>query len=133
MPTDLDEVTASYHRCRSSAGFLDDFYAIFFAKSPDVAAKFRNTDMDRQKLMLRQSLLLMLSYNISPEDTRTDLQTLAERHSRRGVDIPPKMYDWWLDALCEAVRRHDPKYVAELDGLWRQAMHAGIDLFQRAY
>ena len=114
MQSDLDDVTASYHRCRARQTFVDDFYKIFLAKSPEIAAKFRNTDMERQKLMLRQSLLLMLSSNIRPDETREELERLAERHSRHGVDIPPAMYDSWLDALCEAVQRNDPEYTPAL-------------------
>ncbi len=133
MQPDLDEVTASYHRCRASQTFMDDFYRIFVGKSPDILAKFRNTDMDRQKLMLRQSLLLMLSCDVCTEQTREELQRLAERHSRCGVDIPPAMYDLWLDALCETVQRNDPRYVPELEKLWRRAMQPGIELFQSMY
>lgn len=133
MLPELDDVTASYHRCRATPGFLDVFYQIFRAKSPEIAAKFRDTDMERQKLMLRQSLLLMLQFNIHPEDAREELERLAERHSRRGVDIPPAMYDQWLDALCEAVRDNDPNYTPNLEALWRRAMKNGIELFQSRY
>lgn len=129
----LDEVTASYHRCRASDGFLDTFYDRFLAKSPDVAEKFRNTDFSRQKLMLRESLLSMLTFNLGSEEARQDLLRLAERHSRRGVDIPPHMYDLWLDALCEAVAEHDPEYTRELGDLWRASMRAGIDLLVSKY
>ena len=47
MFPDLDAVTASYHRCRDSAGFVDTFYAHFLAKSREVADKFRGTDFAR--------------------------------------------------------------------------------------
>ena len=133
MLSNLDEVTASYHRCRASETFMDDFYAIFLSKSPDIAARFRQTDMEQQKMMLRQSLLLMLSCNIRPDETRDELERLAERHSRRGVNIPPAMYDAWLDALCEAVARNDPEYYPGLEDYWRQAMQAGIEMFQSKY
>jgi hypothetical protein len=43
MFPDLDPVTASYHRCRASVGFIDTFYAHFLAKSREVADKFRRT------------------------------------------------------------------------------------------
>jgi hypothetical protein len=75
----------------------------------------------------------MLQSNIRPEETREELVRLAERHSRRGVDIPPAMYDQWLDALCEAVRDNDPNYTPDLEVLWRRAMKNGIELFQSMY
>ena len=95
FPEDVDAVIASYHRCMHGDGFVDTFYELFLAKDPEVAAKFRHTDFAHQKLMLRQSLLMMLMYNHNPDDVRDDMQRLAERHSRRGVDIPPHMYDLW--------------------------------------
>ena len=41
--------------------------------------------------------------------------------------ITPAMYAMWLDSLCEAVRRHDPEYSAELEQQWRVAMGSSID------
>jgi hypothetical protein len=133
MLPNLDSVTASYHRCRSSAGFVDTFYAHFLAKSQEVADKFRGTDFERQKLMLRESLLAMLLFNLGSGETREELERLAERHSRRGVDIPPHLYDLWLDGLCEAVEGHDPEFTPKLADQWRAAMRPGIQLIVARY
>ncbi len=131
--TPLDEVTASYHRCRASEGFFDTFYDRFLAKSPEVAEKFRHTDFKHQKLMLRESLISMLLFNLGSASARQDLDKLAERHSRRQVDIPPRLYDLWLDSLCETVELHDPEFKPELAAEWRTAMRAGIDLLVSKY
>jgi len=133
MTTNLDAVTASYHRCRASAGFFDTFYERFLAKSEEVAEKFRQTDFTRQKLMLRESLISMLLFNLGTGSARAELEQLAERHSRRDVDIAPHLYDLWLDALCETVERHDPDFKPELAQEWRAAMRAGIDLLISRY
>jgi hemoglobin-like flavoprotein len=133
MLPDLDTVTASYQRCRTSDGFADTFYAHFLSKSPEVVEKFRRTDFSRQKLMLRESLLAMLLFNLGSDDARAELQRLALRHSRRGVDIPPHLYELWLDALCEAVVEHDPECTADLIDQWRKAMQAGIQLLVAQY
>lgn len=130
MLPELDAVTTSYHRCMHSGGFTDTFYLKFLAKGPEIAAKFSRTDFDHQKRMLRQSLLLMVMYNYKPDSALPELERLAERHSRRGVDIPDYMYDLWLDALCEAVGEHDPEweYDEQLAEHWRAAMRPGIEL-----
>lgn len=133
MGNDIDAVIASYHRCRASEGFVDTFYERFLGRSPEVAAKFRNTDFQRQKLMLRESLLAMLTFNLGYEQSRAELERLGERHSRSGVDIPPRLYSFWLDALCEAVADHDPQYTAELGDKWRAAMLPGIELIRSRY
>jgi len=130
---DLDAVTASYHRCRASEGFVDTFYDHFLAKSEEVARKFEKTDFARQKLLLRESLLAMLLLNFHSADAREELDRLAERHSRRGLDIGPHLYELWLDALCEAVEKHDPKFTPELKDQWRAAMRPGIELLVSRY
>ena len=52
-----DIVMQSYGRCCASASFFDDFYQQFLQSSPEVRAKFTNTDMPAQKLLLRQGIL----------------------------------------------------------------------------
>ncbi len=133
LPEDLDAVTASYHRCMHGEGFVDTFYELFLAKSSEVADKFRHTDFVHQKLMLRESLLMMLMFNHKRADVQDDMERLARRHSRSEVDIPPHLYEWWLDALCEAVQRHDPEFTDEVPGLWRSAMKPGIELIVSKY
>jgi hemoglobin-like flavoprotein len=133
LPDDVDAVTASYHRCMHGGEFVDTFYDLFLAKSPEVADKFRHTDFVHQKLMLRESLLMMLMYNHKQADVQHDMERLATRHSRNGVDIPPHLYDLWLDALCEAVARHDAEFTSEVTELWRTAMKPGIDLIISKY
>lgn len=133
MLPDLDAVTASYHRCRASDRFIDTFYEHFLAKSKEVAEKFRGTDFTRQKLMLRESLLMMLLFNRDNPEAVEELAQLAERHSRREIDIPPRFYSLWLDALCETVEKHDPEYEPTLNEKWREAMRPGIELLVSKY
>ena len=133
MLPNLDEVTASYQRCRASDGFFDTFYALFLGKSEEVAKKFRHTDFVHQKLVLRESLLAMLMFNRNSAAAKEDLEHLAERHSRGDLDIRPQLYDLWLDALCEAVEAHDPQFDTALGDHWRAAMRPGIDLLVSKY
>ncbi len=121
LPADLDTVTRSYHRCMSSDGFLDTFYDRFLASSAEIAEKFRGTDFAHQKLMLRESLLLMVMFNKAPDVVNSEMEKLAERHSRRGADIPAPMYTLWLDALCEAIEIHDPECTPAIAANWRAA------------
>ena len=133
MLPDLDAVTASYQRCRASGGFVDTFYERFLSKSPEVADKFRHTDFAHQKLMLRESLLAMLMFNRNSDAAKKELEKLAERHSRRALDIAPRLYDLWLESLCEAVAEHDPLFNEFLAEQWKKAMQAGIDLIVSKY
>lgn len=121
----LNKVTASFQRCRQSPGFVDTFYDVFLSTSPEIAEKFAQTDFKIQKLMLRESLLSMLCFNMGMAGTKEELLRLAKRHE--DLDIQPEHYAIWLDSLCEAVRRHDPQYSPEIEALWRDAMQKGID------
>jgi hemoglobin-like flavoprotein len=133
MFPDLDAVTASYCRCFSGEGFIDTFYELFLAKSQEVADKFRGTDFKRQKRVLRESLLTMLRFSRGFEFAREDLERLGMRHGRCDLDISPQLYCLWLDALCEAVERHDPECTADLSKKWMQAMSPGIELIVARY
>ncbi|QEG43624.1 globin [Roseimaritima ulvae] len=133
IPDDLDPVTASYHRCMYGEGFLDTFYDTFLDGAPDIQEKFRNTDFTHQKLMLRESLLLMIMYSLGQTQVRDELVQLAKRHDRNHVDIPPTMYERWLESLCVAVGKHDPEFSPEMEQQWRAAMQPGIDLMVSYY
>ena len=133
MPPILDAVTASYHRCRADDRFIETFYDRFLAKSDEVARRFRATEFTRQRFMLRESLLMILLYHHGERGAVEELERLGERHSRRGIDIPPHLYSLWLDSLCEAVKEHDPEYVPALDQQWRDVMQPGIDLLVSKY
>ena len=45
--------------------------------------------------------------------------------------VSPEMYNLWLDALCEAIERHDPYHTPELEELWRSAMLKSITTMAR--
>jgi len=49
------------------------------------------------------------------------------------VNIPPHLYDLWLDALCEAVEKHDPEFKPALVEKWRAAMRPGIKMIVSRY
>lgn len=109
------------------------FYEIFFAKSPEIPPMFAKTDMERQKQDAMASVLMALRLASGDSIARQYIQEIAETHSRRGYRIRPELYDLWLDALCEAVARHDPQYTAALENSWRLAMRPAIDLMITSY
>lgn len=133
MSKNLQDVLDSYHRCEAAGGLFDTFYEIFFAKSPEIPPKFANTDMERQKQNVMASVLMALRLATEDPMARKYIQEIAESHSRERHDIRPELYGLWLDALCEAIRSHDPKYTPALEKHWRQAMRPAIELMIAAY
>jgi hemoglobin-like flavoprotein len=122
----MDELMASYHRCRGDEDFVDTFYDCFMSKSPDIAARFADTDFTIQKLMLRESLLEMLSFGQGVAGSRAEIEKLGRRH--RELNVVDEMYAMWLDSLCEAIQKHDPEYTPRIEELWRQAIRKGIEV-----
>jgi hemoglobin-like flavoprotein len=126
MSDSIDQVVASYHRCRDDRHFFDTFYDLFLAKSPDVADRFAQTDFNVQKRMLRESLLQVLCLDRGISGVREEILQLGQRHQE--LNITPEMYVMWLDALCEAVAVHDPQSSNQLQAEWRRAVQPAIDL-----
>jgi hemoglobin-like flavoprotein len=133
MNNAFEQVMDSYHRCEQAGGLFDTFYKLFFAKSPDIPARFARTDMEHQKQIVMASLLWVLRFSRGDEAARREVEQLAESHSRRRHNIPPELYDLWLDALCEAVARHDPQFTPELERHWRAAVLPAIEYMKARY
>ncbi len=128
-----EAVVASYHRCEDSGGFFDTFYDVFFAKSPEIAPKFADTDMTKQKQVVMASVLMMLRLRTGDPVARCTVEEFGETHSRRRHNIAPNLYPLWLDALCETVATHDPQFTDELGAEWRELMQQGIELIASRY
>jgi hemoglobin-like flavoprotein len=130
---EYEQVLASYHRCEAAGGLFDSFYDIFFAKSPEIPPKFATTDMARQNQDVMASVLMALRLAAGDPIARGYVEEIAESHNRRSHNIRPELYGLWLDALCEAIKKHDPKYSPALEKSWRLAMRPAIELMIAAY
>lgn len=118
-------VAASYQRARATGELFDTFYRLFLSKSPEIPPMFVGTDFSHQKLMLRESLLEMLTFSQTGAG-RAEVERLAERH--RDLKVRPRHYELWLDALCDALEQHDPAFTPQLAQMWRDLLRPGIEL-----
>jgi hypothetical protein len=123
----------SLDRCLLNPGFLKRFYEIFLASSPEVGQKFQHVDMSRQRRVLHQSLqlTLMAAYG-TPESTR-GLLGLAQTHSRHQRNIPPHLYELWLDSLIKAAAEHDPQFTPAMGEAWRDMLQPAIKFITDRY
>jgi hemoglobin-like flavoprotein len=123
----------SLTRCTSHPQFLERFYALFLAASDEVRHQFRQTDLQKQRRLLQASFyILMLEADGKPEGS-VSLERIALLHSQQHLDIPPHLYDLWLDCLVQAVRAYDPQWTSETERLWRRMMAKGIVFMQARY
>lgn len=107
------------------ADFFEAFYARFTGASPEVAQRFRCTDMDRQHLMLKKSLYHLLTFYLS-SDSDYYLDSVAVSHNRLNLDIRPDLYDLWLESLIATVETFDDLFDEAVELAWRLVMAPGI-------
>ena len=126
---------ASLKRCLAAPAFLESFYSRFTASSEEVREKFRNTDMKRQARVLEDSLYVVANAVQGRENSiaRQALPALAARHSRQDLDIPPRLYDQWIECLVETAREHDPQFAPEIESAWRETLTFGADYMRQRY
>lgn len=135
-PATADTVAAaraSYARCLATAGFLEDFYRDFFRRCPQAEPLFARTNFSRQVRLLQHAIGLLLSYPGQAGRTPQLLERVAERHSRRDLDIAPELYEPFITSLVETVGRHDPEFTPELGAAWRASLAPGVAYMQSRY
>ena len=106
----------------SSDAFFVEFYRRFL-QSPDIAARFANTDMNRQIAMLKRSLFQLTSYYVTNSPS-AELKRLAEFH--RDLDIGEQMFDTWLESLIGTVEVMDEAADEATLLAWAWALTPGI-------
>ncbi|HEX9186526.1 MAG TPA: globin [Vicinamibacteria bacterium] len=133
--TPVETFMASLKRCLAAPSFLLDFYGLFMASSEEVRLRFRDTDFTRQTRVLADSLWVMANVAQSdrPSPAWSELPRLAERHSRRGLDVPPALYDEWLECLLLAAWKHDPQFSPAIEAAWRETLAVGIEYLRSQY
>jgi truncated hemoglobin YjbI len=130
---ELEHFNESFTRCTSDPRFLERFSALFLASSDEVRHKFTQTDLPKQRRMVQASLHMMMLAATSDSVGTSHFERLAVLHSQRHLDIPPHLYDLWLDCLVQAVRESDPQCTPETESLWRGVMANGMAFMKARY
>lgn len=109
----------------TAEAFFNDFYEQFISSSREVAEKFKNTNMEKQRKMLKASFYNMLSFSTEKE-APDHLAHIAETHNRDHYDIRPELYDLWLECLIGTAMKHDSQFTDDVELAWRLVMAKGI-------
>lgn len=128
-----EDVRASFERCEESGDFAQQFYDIFMNASPDIRPYFADTDFSKQYKLLRDSVYMLVSRDISDQELRNTLDRLGRAHGRDGLNIPPILYEVWLDSVCATGKIMDPRWTDHLERLWRVRLRPGIQVITAAY
>jgi 7,8-dihydro-6-hydroxymethylpterin-pyrophosphokinase len=126
----ITEAKQSLNRCLKNPAFLDRFYQLFLSSSDVIKEKFKNTSFNNQKIVLKASLHIMLLLAQGKLSETATLKKMAERHSRRDLDIDPIFYHNWLECMIQAANVSDPEFTRDTEQAWREALSPGIDFFK---
>jgi nitric oxide dioxygenase len=89
---------------QQSDEFASTFYQVLFDKYPQVRHLFSETDMDKQKKKLIESLQLVIANVQKPEVFSSILKMLGKRHVGYGAVLTD--YPLIGDALLQALEKH---------------------------
>lgn len=117
---------ASYDRCCKAPDFFQAFYKNFLTICPEAAPRFAQTDFEQQAKLLRHAIGLLLIFPTQPAKEPSLLARLAERHSRRDLDIAPALYRPFIDALIATVKLYDGECTPAVEAAWRETVTPGV-------
>lgn len=127
---------ASYKRVLETgtdgSDFFETFYQHFLNSSDQVRQQFLNTDMDKQRWMLKKSFYSLISFYGSGAADNV-LEKIAYMHSARELDIKPVLYDFWMESLITTVQDYDPEFNDNVELAWRLVMSLGITYMKFKY
>lgn len=117
---------------KNNQDFFDAFYEFFFSASPLIGEKFKHTDMEHQKTMLRESFTYLMNFFVTKKSDDY-MMKIAAIHSKAQRNIPLELYDIWLKSLIETVKKFDPKFDNDIELAWRIVLSPGITFMEFYY
>jgi hemoglobin-like flavoprotein len=123
----------SYDRCCKAAEFIPAFYRNFFAACPEAKPRFAKTNFETQAKLLQHAIGLLLVFPTQPRDEPPLLARVAERHSRRGLDINPAFYDPFIEALITTVKQYDGEWTPAIEVAWRETVAPGVQYMKSVH
>lgn len=128
-----NEISKSYERCMKSGRFYERFYEIFVRSDPRIPRYFANTDMGRQKVLIREGMEILLMGGFGSIRAKAYLNKIGGIHDRAHVNVKPELYPVWMKCMIATLREHDPEFNDELEGSWRDHLQKGIDRMAALY
>lgn len=134
MPSQrVSDVKQSLGRCLHHGDVFDTFYEIFLKSDPRIPEQFVGTEWEEQKRLLRQGVNNVIGYFDESFTAQSALERIRYTHGRDRLNIPPALYELWMDSMIEAVRQHDPEFDSVLEKEWREVLRKGTDFVKAGY
>ncbi len=131
----LTAVEKSFGRCCTQDEFWDRFYQRFTNSSGEIRDMYKNTDFDKQRALIRNSVSFAIMYakNEGKGLAGMKIDQAAELHKRENLNIRPDMYPLWVTALTSTLQDLDPLYEDGLSEAWAEVMAPTINYFIKKY
>lgn len=129
----IHAVKQSYGRALGNPRLMADFYDTLMASHPGIAKMFANTDLQKQQLILKQSLSMAILF---PQDNliaKHAMEKVRKTHAHDQLNIRPELYDYWLNSLLSVVKNSDPDFSPELEGQWRMILNHTLSYIKEGY
>ena len=110
--------------------FFSEFYRVFISSSPEIKVAFKDTDLTKQKEMLRDSIAYMVSFFVTKIADMRLIQT--GKHHSQALKINPQMYEFFVDSLLIALENTYPRYNSKCGLAWRITLSPGIELMKHS-
>lgn len=126
-------VLPSLERCMANGDLFGRFYERVMAASPEIAERFRGTDMAGQKRILHHAINLVLAFFEHDPIGAWAIERVRRTHARSGLDIAPHLYEPWREAFLETVEELDPAMDDGVEIAWRVVLQSTIDYVIAGY
>ena len=135
-PTPRSVFLASLQRLERALredGFARTFYERLLASSADIRARFAGTDPAGHPAKLMAAFWLAADAVRGEPEARAALADQARLHDRHHRNVPPELYDRWLEVLVDTVRDTDPDFTLPVEAAWRTVMGHVAHIMKRRY
>tara|TARA_B100000287_G_C20060707_1_gene554288 strand:- start:24 stop:452 length:429 start_codon:yes stop_codon:yes gene_type:complete len=133
--TSVNSISQSYGRCINQPKFFDTFYKKILDSNPKIAPMFSNTDFEKQKDLLRKSIIYVITYADKPNShfAQQKLFEVGTIHSISNINVPPELYPYWSKSLIDTIAEFDPQFSLELEQQWYLVVEPALDLLASKY
>ncbi len=129
---EADHLLASLERLSGrEPELVQQFYALFFERHPEVTKLFGKHSLSEQEEMVRETLVSIVAYIENEPWLQTNLDAMGKSHAEYGVE--DHMYDWMVECMLDALERLlGADCRDEYDPAWRNALCYLTDVMRAA-
>lgn len=123
----------SIGHCINIGDLFGRFYEIFLASHPAIEEKFENTDMQKQKNLLKNGVNLAIMFAEGNPIGENAMARLRVSHNKHNLNIHPRFYSYWLDSFIKAMSELDDQFNEETERQVRKLLLISIDYIIAGY